>query len=867
MEFVGKIKDFFHTLGRFLIFGERIYCMNSRPSLFTFLLSLLIISGFAQDVYYISGKIVDSKTRGPLAFVNIVINRSNIGGTTDIDGKFNLRSNQKIKTLECSYVGYQKLNYLAGSRTSNLLLQMVQKDIDLQEVEILPGINPAHRIIRNAIENRDLNDPEKIKSFSYTSYDKTIFTVNSDTSLKGDFSALIDTSMMKEFKGLEITITTRGDSLKMDSTRIDSASKVIDKLISKQYLFLMENVTRRKFLYPDKNYNRVIATKMSGFKDPILVFLATQIQSFSFYRPFITIFQREYVNPIGAGSIGKYFFKLEDTTFVGKDTLYIISFRPRKGTNFDGLKGVIAINTNLWAIQNVSAEPYPGDDGMNIRINQLYEFIEGRQWFPVQLNTDVSFNNLRIGNYKAVGSGRSYIRDIVLNPDLVRREFSSIDIDVDKDATSRDEAYWNQYRVDTLTPKDRQTYKVIDSVGKANNFDKASKTLLTLISGRLPLGPIDIDIARLVGYSTYEGLVFGFGAHTNDRLSTWFKIGGFYQYAIASSTSKFGGDVSFLVNRRHDFRIDAAYSTDLLEAGGVRFPNNYESLLDGNFRSLLIKKMDLTESYKISFNFRALKYVLFNLGFNNDFKKTGTYDFITQIDNVVVLQDQFHFTEVTAGFKWAYGEKFVQTTKARISLGTKYPVVWFQYTRGIKNFLNGEYNYNRFDLKIQKTFNFKFLGKFSFQFNAGFVDVPVPACNLYYGNASYRLVTFFAPFSFATMRMNEFLSSSYLALYLYHDFGSLLFKTRKWFHPEFALSQNFGIGWLADKERYSMLYSTREMNLGYYESGLLINNLINLKLLNVGIGAFYRWGPYSFDNVGDNFSYKVSIFFPLSKLN
>jgi len=840
--------------------------MNFHPSIFTFLLSIWIFSGFSQEVFYISGKIIDSRTRAPMAFVNIVINNSNIGGTTDIDGKFKLRSNQNIRTLECSYVGYQALNYTVGSKSSNIQLQMVQKEIDLREVEILPGINPAHRIIRNAIENRDLNDPEKIKSFSYTSYDKTVFTVDSDTSLKGDFSALIDTSMIKQLK-LEINFTTPGDSLKLDSTRIDSATRIIDKLISKQYLFLMENVTKRKFISPDLNYNRVIATKMSGFKDPILVFLATQIQSFSFYRPFITIFQREYVNPIGAGSIGKYFFKLEDTTYVGKDTVYIITFRPKKGTNFNGLKGVIAINTNRWAIQNVSAEPYPGDGGMVIRINQLYEFIEGEHWFPVQLNTDVSFKNLRIGKYRAVGSGRSYIRDIVLNPDLVRREFSSVDIDVDRDATSRNETYWNQYRVDTLTPKDRQTYRVLDSVGKANNFDKLSKTLLTLISGRLPIGPIDIDITRLVGYSTYEGVVFGIGAHTNDRLSTWFRIGGFYQYAIASSTSKFGGDFSFLVNRRHDFRIYAGYSMDLIEAGGVSFPNNYETLLDGNFRSLLIKKMDLTESFKISVTFRALKYFLFNIGLNNDDKKSGTYDFARQVENVIILQDQFHFSEVTAGFKWAYGEKFVATTKAKISLGTKYPIVWFQYTLGIKNFLKGEYNYNRFDLKIRKTFNLKFLGKLSFQFNAGYVDVPIPVCNLYYGNASYRLVTFFAPFSFATMRMNEFLSSSYLALYLYHDFGSLLFRTKKWFHPEFALAQNFGIGWLIDKERYASINNSKEMNLGYYESGLLINNLVNLKILNVGIGAFYRWGPYSFDNVGNNFAYKFSIFFPFPTLN
>jgi hypothetical protein len=111
--------------------------------------------------------------------------------------------------------------------------------------------------------------------------------------------------------------------------------------------------------------------------------------------------------------------------------------------------------------------------------------------------------------------------------------------------------------------------------------------------------------------------------------------------------------------------------------------------------------------------------------------------------------------------------------------------------------------------------------------------------------------------------MNEFLSNTYTSLFIYHDFGHLLLKAKKWFHPEFALSQNIGFGWLDHKQNYSYLsIAPREMNLGYYESGLLINNIVNLQLYTIGIGAFYRWGPYSMDNTADNFAYKISIIFP-----
>lgn len=831
-----------------------------------FLLYFIFVSlaGSCQDIYYVSGKVTDSKTKEPLAFVNIVINNSQYGGTTDIDGKFMLHSSIPVRKLQLSYVGYLPLSYPVGNKTDNISILLTPTEIELSEVDILPGINPAHRIIRNAIEHRDQNDPEKLSSFSYTSYDKTIFTAENDTSI---YRELKDTLTKKDQQVMTVRVNI-SDTSKKDSARRDSTDKEITKILSKQYLFLMENVTKRKFLAPDKDYNQVIATRMSGFKDPIFVFLTTQIQSFSFYKPFITIFQSTYVNPISPGSLSKYFFKIEDTLYSGKDTVFVISYRPRKGTNFDGLKGVISISTNKWAIQNVIAQPYPNTGGLRIKIQQLYEIVDGEHWFPVQLNTDVKFLMMQIGKYSAIAKGRSYIHDIVLNPDLVRREFNHLDVEVEKAATDRPEEYWNQFRVDSLTSKDRKTYHIIDSIGKKANFDKIAKSLKTITSGRIPYKFIDFDLNRILGYDTYEGLIAGLGIHTNDRFTKWVKVGGFYQYSFAISTAKYGGDVSFLLNKRNDFTIQGGYFYDLVESGGVKFFDDYNSVLSGNFQPLLLKKLDRVENENFSLTIRARKYWLFNFGLSRSFKTSTTSDFAYTVGDAVILQNQFQFTDVIAGLKWAYREKFIQTIDDKISLGTNYPVVWLQYTHGIKGLLDGEFDYNRLDLKIRKTFKIRYLGKLTFQFNAGYVDQPVPACNLYYGDGSYRLITLFAPNSFATMRMNEFLSSKFTSLYLYHDFGYLFFKGKKWFHPEFALSQNIGFGWLDHPEHYCYVNFSQEpyktMTLGYYESGLLINKLIDLKLYTIGIGGFYRWGPYSLNSTWDNFAGKITIIFPLT---
>ena len=80
----------------------------------------------AQDLYLVSGRVIDFKTKEPLAFVNMVINsNNNTGGTTDIDGKFSLRSPKPVRSILLSYVGYEPKTIPVGARTSDLLIQMV----------------------------------------------------------------------------------------------------------------------------------------------------------------------------------------------------------------------------------------------------------------------------------------------------------------------------------------------------------------------------------------------------------------------------------------------------------------------------------------------------------------------------------------------------------------------------------------------------------------------------------------------------------------------------------------------------------------------------------------------------------------------
>jgi hypothetical protein len=792
-------------------------------------LNIIVFFSYAQE-YSVKGRVIDSDTKKPLAFVNIVINNENQGGTTDIDGKFYLSSYKKIELLKLSYVGYNSLTFPVKDASKNLLIKLKQKQVELSEVIIVPGENPANGIINKTVKNRDINNPEKVHSFTYTSYNKMIFT--------SDMQPIT----------------------KKDSSETDSVYIKTKKFFDKQHLLLIESVSKRKFLYPDKNNEKVIASRVSGLKSPLFTLLATQMQSFSFYNEYMNVLDKKYLNPVSKGSINKYFFLIEDTTYRDKDTVFIISFRPRKNKNFDGLKGVLYINTNKYAIQNVIAEPALKQSGIGIKIQQKYEFVAHKQWFPVQLNTDLIFNNVAVNRFKLIGKGRSYIKDIVIDPELLKKEFDNTIVEMEPDATKKSEDYWNKYRVDTLTAKELETYHVIDSIGKAAKLDKKIKGLQTFMTGRIPFRYVDFDIDKILNYNEYEGFRLGIGIHTNKDISKFFSIGGYYAYGFKDQQNKYGGDINFLINKNSELNLKISYINDIDESGSVKFFDS-KYLTNDMFRMYLIRQEDKIEQKKVSLGFRTLQYLKVNISLNQDAKNvTNNYQYGTKKDNVSVLLNEFNFTELCFGFRYAYKEKFLKMPQGKISFGTKYPVLWMQYTKGFNNLLYGEYNYNRIDVKVKKSFYIKNLGKSSFQLFAGFIDGDLPYSNLYNGKGSYRIFTIYAPNSFSTMRMNEFLSDRYVSLYYEHSFGKLLFKIKK-FEPEIAVAVNVGFGSLSNKEKHFNI-SVNTMEKGYYESGLLINNLFNMGLYNIGVGVFYRYGPYALSETKDNFAYKVTVVFP-----
>lgn len=194
-------------------------------------------------------------------------------------------------------------------------------------------------------------------------------------------------------------------------------------------------------------------------------------------------------------------------------------------------------------------------------------------------------------------------------------------------------------------------------------------------------------------------------------------------------------------------------------------------------------------------------------------------------------------------------------------ISSRYPVLWLNVTKGFNDILDGEYDFLKLDFKISYSFLVKGLGKTYLQAQAGNVSARLPLNELYTGRGNYNIFGVYSYNSFETMRMDEFLSNRYAAIFLRQDFGSLLFKAKK-FQPKVLFATNVAIGSLNNPEQQHTAFTIKTLDKGYIESGVLIEDILTKKILGVvrfglGLGAFYRYGPYMLPNPWDNVAFKI----------
>ncbi len=787
---------------------------------------------------------VQSPEGEPLAFVNVLLNGDpNRGVASDIDGRFTLGEASVGDSILLSYLGYEPLTYYLREVDFRRKLRLTLNALayELASAEVIAGENPAHRIIREAVRQRDRHNPEKQAAYRCQTYNKLVVDWLPDTTGLAQLRA--------KAGGLEFYRERR-------IQRIESSARFQEQ----QHLLLMESLTERSFLRPQHLRETVLHKRVSGFKDPSFVALANSMQPFSCYRDHLELLGKDFLNPISKGSTQRYFFQLEDTLYRGPDTIYTIAFQPRVGSKFTGLKGWLNIHTRGYAIQSISAEPAtPGR--MQLKIEQRYQLLAGGQWFPDQLNFELWAERYPDPLLGIKLNGRSYIRAVELDPPLRSGQFGLEGIHTATGAAERGDSLWRSIRLVPLGTRELRTYAVLDSLGEEYHFDGLLRLTEALTLGKIPVGPMDLSLRYLFNVNAYEGQRWGLGLATNRKVSSHFSLDAYAAYGTFDERWKWGGGLKLHLFPKREVNLGFRYQRDIEEPAQSEFPFSGEFFRAQSFNV----QMDEVERYTAYLEgwFFPYTYLRFSLS-QNTWSPDYAYRYEAQRTDPAT---PFNFTEVGLQLYYAYGLRFTRLLGTLLREEGNFPIFQFHYARGLANFWRGEFDYHRLMLRMEYDLRWRALGQSRFYLEGAWVSPGTPYQKLFGTNGlgrEFRLLI--DDNEFHTMDPYEFLSNQMLRFHFRHKFDATLVSW-KFFQPRLALVHNLAFGSLARPDLHGELqFNTLER--GYYEAGIVLDNLVGINYVNIGtlglgLGTFYRYGPYTRPEWQDNIGIQATLSFAL----
>lgn len=747
----------------------------------------------------------------------------------DIDGFFTLPVGCQSFTLRMNEYADTTIAY---DFQQQVYLRALGKSID--EVTIQPGINHAERIMELAIQNRKKNHPMSDESFKYTSYSKLVITINPDA-----LAAIPDTTT--------------------DSSLISMRS-----FFNKQYLFLMESTTEKSFEPPFREKEEITAYKVSGFTNPLFSTFASELQTFNFYENQFSIFGKSYINPLAFGGVRRYLFILEDQTINGiGDTTFTIRFRPRLGKNFDGLKGVLYINSQGYALEKVIVEPALEDKSQPVapKVVQEYAYIDQKKWFPVKLSTEAIFKSIifeeDLKDAYAIGKGTTYIDQIKLGADLKDVRFNAATVVTKDDAGEKDSVHWQQTRKYELSEKEQNTYKIIDSLGKAENFEKVLSVFSTLAEGKLQTGYIQFDLARLMNFNGYEGFRLGLGIETSNKFSKRFLVGSYVGYSFKDKQLKYGGYSIVKINKTHFVNAHIRFQDDVFERGGTSFYSLEKKLESSTYyRNLYIQNMERQRLAEIGLSAYLTPNLKIYTGIN--------YQRIYLLDNYSIqlaptfstLASPFEVAETVVECIWKIGDKVKYIGEKRISTGSKWPTIRAKAALSIPTIYQSTLHYQRYAMDIYQTIPIRGIGNFSYLVSLGHLAGEVPLYLSFVAPGTGGEWNLSVANTFETVKPSSFYNTSIASNFMRFSFKKI--KTGvKWTSPQVNLHHAIGFGTFDQKSAHN--FNFQSFSKGYFEGGVLINNLLNISTTGLGIGCFFNYGPYSSVNALANVMFKFGL--------
>lgn len=781
-----------------------------------FLVTLIFAqSSFAQQTK-IRGKVTDQLTNEPIPFATVVFKGTTIGANTDMDGNYFLSTDAPGDSILCTLIGYLPVK-MRVKKGQDQVINMVMKasKMELQEVVIKAGENPANIIFREIIKHKFENDHTNLNSYQYEVYNKLEFDLtNISDKMKRN-------KLLKPFAFVWDNI---------DSTETNS----------KPFLPFFISETLSDIYYrstPSSKQEVIKASKVSGLENAsVTQFLGDMYQRVNVYDNFIELFGKGFISPASDLGLVYYRYYLLDSAFLDSQWCYKMKFKPRRPQELT-FSGEFWVHDSTFAIKKISMRI-----AHDANINWVEDMAIVQEYTRVDTTWMLS-RDMLVLDFAARQEGMSFIgrksttyRNIKINHNIPEEIFKGTEIiRLNEDALNKTADYWDQHRHDSLAEREQKIYHMVDTIKTLPAFKTYVELITLFFTGYKDIGLIELGPYYTVySRNPIEGNRFRVGMRTSDDLSTKIQLEGYLAYGLKDERFKYMGSAKYKISDKPRQFTGVQYRFDVEQLGQSDNAFQDDNILSSLFRRNPATKLNTSRLQKVWYDIEWFPGLSNKVTLtHNAFHPLGNLDirYFTSDDKTLV-KNTFQTTQLSVFMRFAYREKFVAGKVDRISLGSEHPIIQINYTKGIKGFLEGDFDYQKLSIRVDDRLKLNPFGYTYWVLSAGktWGNVPYPLLEIHPGNETY----FYDYAAFNMMNFFEFVSDYYLSGFATHHFDGFfldkipLLRKLKWrevaqVKAVWGQLQNSNLNLQANQ---SLFYSLNKKP--YVEAGVGVENIFKI---------------------------------------
>ncbi len=712
------------------------------------LLFCLSVIANAQQ-FTLLGKVTDQETKTPLSFTNIRVAGSTLGTAANVEGEYELKLQSGTYKLIASYIGYYS-DTIEVRLTQNLEpinFTLIRTQIDLPEVVVKPGENPALEIIRKAIEKKKERN-EKLNQYEVDAYTKGIIRTTEEISA-----------------GRSSVNLSIGGS---DTTELKITG-------------ILENHSKGYYKKPDYYKEIILARKQSANFPPTINILTGGRLIQNFYSDDVNFLGRDLPAPLADNALDYYYFYIEKTLAINANIVYQIYMSTDNSAD-PGFEGSIFITDSTFDLIKVDLRlnRAANTGGIFDTVNVFQQFDSYNDiYMPVDYRLFVKANLLGLAR---IGFELNTIMfDYKINPDISSEKFDKAIITVLTEADKRDSTYWTATQTIPSTIEELEAYQRIDSL---ESIPRKFLDDFSILSTRLRLLD-NLSISAPLGlyhFNRVEGHALDFGFFLEDALEQRLNSQLKFAYGFSDKKLKKDFSASYLLGdyRTYGFKLNAYDRINVLFGESENYNEITATLL------ALIAKEEFRDYYysngwDVKFGGEVFPILNLELGFMNrtDNSAINNSDFSFFYKNREYRQNppiyETKVNALTAGFELDFRDYIEDGYfRRRTSLGRSYILFSGDVTYSNKDFLSSNLDFTTYRLSSRAfvrtfrsaTLNIRAFGMYN--------DGTLPYQYLYALPGNINLLS--SDYSFRTLNVNEIFGDKIFTLNFEHNFRDELFK-------------------------------------------------------------------------------------------